>query len=450
MNTARRRFRIHPVLWLIYGFLRILSFLCMNIYYRRRVAAGTQHARTEPPFILVSNHPSTLMDVLNVGIHVPRILFFLANYGLFKHPVSNWLLSRLYCIPIKRREDVPEGAGRNNDIYFEQSFQHLEKGGCLYIAPEGNSWMQRRVRSFKTGTARIAFNTEARNDFQLGLTIVPAGLTYYAPEKFGSDMVVQFGAPVIVREHADAWRADPEKAIDDLTLLLENRVKALCLHTRDENEECFLGRLETLAATHDPLPLRDAYNRSRSWSKTLLNDKILNDKTAHYFGLLTETRLNDRAVYDRTDTATGGVRPLWQLPRLLMPLFLVLTFPLFAIGYAFWWLPCRLPAALARRMKLYIGYDSNVKTLTGIFTFSIVWYVLYRTGTHWLPVWQSLLLIPLSIGFGLFTERYLLWAADLRYYWTTNRLDRRVLEDLVLTRREIVQQMEEGLRMQNE
>lgn len=414
----------------------------MHTYYRRRAVRGLEHTRTETPFIVISNHPSTLMDVLNVGIHIPHVLFFLANYGLFKHPVSNWFLSRLYCIPIKRREDVPEGAERNNDVYFERSFQHLEKGGCLYVAPEGNSWMQRRVRPFKTGTARIAFGTEARHAFGLGLTILPIGLTYYTPEKFGGDMVMQVGTPVVVSHHAAAWQADAEKAVDDLTALLEKRVQALCIHTADEAEEAFLCRLETMADTQAPLPLYDAFLRSRSWAGTLLRDEALNDATAHYFGLLTEAGLTDRAVFARTNPTTGTVRPFWSLSVLLQGLFLLLTFPLFAIGYLFWWLPCWLPAALARRMKLYVGYNSNVKALTAIFTFSIAWTLLYVAGRLLLPPLQALLLIPTSILLGLFTEKYLRLLARLRVYARTARTDPAVLGMLVEERRTIAQQVE--------
>jgi glycerol-3-phosphate O-acyltransferase / dihydroxyacetone phosphate acyltransferase len=406
----RRRFRIHPVLGLIYVAIKGLAWSAMHIYYRRRIVLGREHTRTEAPYILISNHPSTLMDVLNVGIHVP-ILFFLANYSLFKHPVSNWLLSRLYCIPIKRREDVDAGEDRNNDAAFEQSFQHLEKGGLLYIAPEGNSWMERRVRAFKTGTARIAFQTEARNNFDLGLTILPAGLTYYAPEKFRSDLVVQFGAPVVVKDFEQDWKKDPDAAVDQLTALLEERVKALCIHSKDEGEEAFLKRLEAIWSVREPMPLEQSFHRSRAWSQTLLRDDALCDETADYFGQLTEAGLTHRGV--ELARQPGAKARHW-----VEAIFLLLAFPLFAVGYIFWWLPCYLPAALARRMKLYVGYDSNVKTLAGIFTFPIAWWLLYRAGCHWLPqYWQALLLIPASMLAGLFTEQYI----DLFQRWNERR-----------------------------
>lgn len=428
----KKRFRVHPILWFIYQILKGLSWLCIHIYYRKRVVMGREHARlNDAPFIIVSNHPSTLMDPLNAGIHIPRVLFFLANYSLFKHPVSNWLLSRLYCIPIKRREDVLSGENRNNDAAFEQSFQHLEKGGALYIAPEGNSWMERRVRSFKNGTARIAFNTEARHDFELGLKIVPVGVTYYAPEKFRSNMVIQFGQPILVKDFAENWHNNRNKAVNTLMEVLEERVKARCIHTRNEAEEAFLTRLEKLYDVSAPLPLQASFERSQSWSDTLLQDDALCDQTADYFGYLAEAGVTDRSVVEATHS---GV----MLQNILNALFLAVFFPVFGVGWLFWFLPCYLPAALARKLKLYVGYDSNVKILVGIFTFSGIWWLLYRTGKYWLhSSWWAAALIPVSILLGYFTEKYVEVAGRFFNRFRAMRLPSTQLKMLLQVRNEL-------------
>ena len=105
-----------------------------------------------------------------------RQVAFLANASLFASSFANWFLSQ-YCVPIQRKTDV---ANKNvdNDKSFERCDAFLSNGGCLYIAPEGTSDMERRLRPIKTGTARIALSAEAKNAFQLGLKIIPVGLTY--------------------------------------------------------------------------------------------------------------------------------------------------------------------------------------------------------------------------------------------------------------------------------
>ena len=88
--------------------------------------------------IVISNHPNTLFDPLHIGIITHRQFFFLANAGLFKHPVMGFLLSYLYCIPIAR-PGRDEGSKVNNDESFQAAYDHLAKGGILYIAAEGVS-----------------------------------------------------------------------------------------------------------------------------------------------------------------------------------------------------------------------------------------------------------------------------------------------------------------------
>ena len=123
---------LHPILRLIYLLLRLLSAAAVSVFYRRRTVLGREHLRFEGPAIVISNHPSTLMEPLNVGIHVRQEMFFLANYSLFKHPLSSWILTRLFCIPVKRREDVAEGEARDNDnlqsfIFASPFLQRLRK-----------------------------------------------------------------------------------------------------------------------------------------------------------------------------------------------------------------------------------------------------------------------------------------------------------------------------------
>ena len=392
-------FKINPFLFVVYHLLRGTAWVGGAVFYKRRLVLGHPYADFKGPAILISNHPSTLMDVLNVGIYVDRVLFFLANYSLFKNPVGNWLLTRLYCIPIKRKEDVAEGEERNNDVYFEQSYRHLEKGGALYIAPEGNSWMQRRVRSFKTGTARIAFGVEERNGFGLGLVIVPAGVSYTAPNLFRSHVAVQFGKPILVQDWADRWRDNPDQAVDDFTTYLEQTVRALTIDAKDEPGEMLLNRLEEIYHNEAPLAPAAEFERSQQLARAA-QDEGLQNLVAVYAGDLVEAALTDAGLKANTDPL-GKVRFVWE------GLFLVAMLPLFLLGILFCALPCFLPFALAKRMKLYIGYDSNIKILAGLISFPLAFWGWYRLLDIWLNPWQAWIAL-----FGLILASYF-----SEYYW---------------------------------
>ncbi len=392
---------LHPVLRFIYFLLRIFAWLAGHIFYRQRLVLGHSNLKNfHGPALVVTNHPSTLMDVLNVGLPVPKEMFFLANYGLFKNPVSNWILTRLYCIPIKRKEDVSEGDTRNNDSAFEQSFQHLEKEGILFIAPEGYSFMNRWVREFKTGTARIAFGAESRNNWQLGLKVYPVGLTYSAANLFRSQLVVNYGEPLEMQEWATTWKQHHAKAVDALTAELQQRVTQLTIHTRDEAGQELITRLEELLANARPLPPVETFERSQWLANHYLDEEPLQLQVNEYFTALQKAHLHDIGL-------ENTLRPSAGLHTFSNSFFLALASPLFILVYAYWWLPCFLPWLLAKVLKLYVGYDSTLKVIAGAITFPMwLWgtyrLVLYFSGSS---AWAWLAIVGL-VALGFLVERY--------------------------------------------
>ncbi len=435
--------RLHPILRLIYLLLRLLTGAAVSVFYRRRTVLGREHLHFDGPAIVVSNHPSTLMEPLNVGLHIRQEMFFLANYSLFKHPVSNWILTRLFCIPVKRREDVAEGEIRDNDAAFEQSFRHLEKNGVLYIAAEGVSWMHRWVRDFKTGTARIAFGAESRNDWALGVKIIPVGLSYYAPNLFRSDMVIQYGEPLLARDWAAAWQQNPDQAVDDLTAELQRRVTALTIHARDEEGERLIGHWEEIAHNEKPLPPEAAFRRSQVFTQKHLDDATLRTKTDLYFHDLSSAGITDAGLAQQTSVRIAR----WRVAA--EAIFLVVGSPLFALGWASWLLPCGLPWLLVRRLGLYIGYDPTVKALVGFFTFPLgMWAA--TTMLHWAgfcQTWPTSLVWLVLIAAGFFAEQYMDVWKRTGERWQAGRMARQfpgLVDGLVQQRAAIVAQLHWG------
>ena len=383
---ARRNAPLHPVLRLIYFLLRILSWAGISVFYRRRLVLGRENLRFEGPAIVVSNHPSTLMDPLNVGINIRQEMFFLANYGLFKNPVSNWILTRLYCIPVKRKEDVAAGESRDNDAAFEQSFRHLEKNGLLFIAAEGVSWMNRYVRPFKTGTARIAFGAERRHAWQLGVKIIPVGLSYDAPQFFRSRTTVEYGAPIDPSAWQEAYAQDPEKAVDDFTEVIRARVASLTLDSGTEAGDLFVSQTETMLRNHpSDLSEQESYFFFKAFLAKNLENQPLKNQVSAYFKDLDQAQLTDTGVYYNSKTGLKGQE--WVA--------LLLLFPFFLVGYLFWFLPCWLPWLLCKKLNLYPGYDSNVKMLAGLFTFPLAlwggWKLAFWLFNSSLWAWVALL-----------------------------------------------------------
>jgi glycerol-3-phosphate O-acyltransferase/dihydroxyacetone phosphate acyltransferase len=373
---------------LIYLLFRGLTWAGLNVFYKKRLILGRGYTRFDGPAIVVCNHPCTLMDPLNIGLQIQQEMYFLANYGLFKHPVSNWFFSRLFCIPVKRKEDVAEGEARDNEAAFEASFQHLERNGVLFIAAEGVSWMNRYVRPFKTGAARIALGAERRQDWQLGVKIIPVGLTYEDPQLFRKRVVIEYGAPIDPKPWAEAYLQNPEQAVDDLTEHLRKCVEGLILDSRQESRDVWVEQMDIIARQdlekNQGVPAPQSYFRLKEFLHKNADNESLVQQTSAYFEALKTAGLTHAGV------ATKKV-PAWQL---------WLLWPFFLLGYAFWFLPCYLPYLLCKKMDIYPGYDSNIKMLAGLFTFplalwggwELVFAVTEQRGVAWLslPVWVGL------------------------------------------------------------
>ena len=360
------------------------------------------------------------MDVLNIGMHIRQEMYFLANYGLFKNPISRIFFSTLFCIPVKRKEDVGEGEVRDNRKAFEASYDHLRKYGVLFIASEGTSWMNRFVRPFKTGAARIALGAVADSETALDLKIIPVGLSYSAPNLFRSNLVVGVGEPVQVSDYSGRYAAKPGDAVEMLTEKLEKTVRSLSLDGRDEEGEVIVNRLEELFFSVDHGSFEDQYHNTNAMLDRVLNDLVLRKELDEWYkdcesagisamGLNLEGKNNSK---DFLLVTTG------------LPLFL-----LFAV---LWTPPCFIPWWISRVSGLYIGYHGLVKMLLGFITFPIALWGVYTLVFHFTQnIWLSLATLPAFFLIGYFGEYYLDAWQRLRASGKVRLASREVVKSLI-------------------
>ena len=112
---------MNPILTLVYRFLQGLCILLLRIYFREIVFLNRQYLTEKGPLVVVCNHPNTVIDPLLAVMYTREKCFLLANYSLFKNPIAGAIFRTLFCIPVKRTQDVAEGEARNNDDAFSES-----------------------------------------------------------------------------------------------------------------------------------------------------------------------------------------------------------------------------------------------------------------------------------------------------------------------------------------
>ena len=142
------------------------------------------------------------------------------------------------------------------------------------------------------------------------------------------------------------------------------------------------------------------FERSQRLADFALANNTLHQRAVAYFGQLAEAELTDGGLADWS-------RPGANNRFFLDGLRLFFGCPLFALGWTFWVLPCFLPWAVAKQMKLYIGYDSNVKFIVGLFTFPLAIWTAFHFIRPALPAhWQVWLVLAGLVLAAYFVEWY--------------------------------------------
>ncbi|KZT56765.1 hypothetical protein CALCODRAFT_454025 [Calocera cornea HHB12733] len=90
---------------------------------------------------------------------------------------------------------------------YEHVYDRLKEGGAIGIFPEGGSHDRTDLLPLKSGIAIMALGAMA-SDPNLKVKIVPAGLSYFHPDKFRSRVVIEFGKAMDVpQELIDQFKA---------------------------------------------------------------------------------------------------------------------------------------------------------------------------------------------------------------------------------------------------
>ncbi len=212
-----------------YRAMRALLRVALGFYFRRIERFHAERVPLTGPVLFTSNHPNSLTDSFVIGASVSRKVNFVATVQLFRLAPLRWLLTRCGVIPINRVKDDPK-AMRTVASTFEACYRVLESGEAVGIFPEGITYEDSQLKEVKTGAARMALEVESRHGGKLGLRVLPVGLTYSAKEIYRSDVLVNFGEPILVADFLAGYAEHRKECIQKLTAEIERRLQGLILH----------------------------------------------------------------------------------------------------------------------------------------------------------------------------------------------------------------------------
>jgi len=350
---------------------------------------------------------------------------------MFKNPAMGWFLRNSVGIEVQRKEDVDKGGQLENDEAFKIAEDFLINEGCLFIAPEGTSDIPRRLRKLKTGSARIALNTERRNNFETDLEILPVGLNYTRQTDFRSQIFINVGEGIKVADFRKKYEEDAFQAALDLTEEMEKQIKNLIIDTVDDEEDAFMRKLEVIAQTENKLPVDKAYDRTKKmivgWRK-FQTSKIeeaqkFKKEVNSYFEFLKKNKIRDSIVIKNKELGFTGS---WLMRSLMM----VIGFPIFIYGWMNNFLANYFPWLAYNKSGLHPAYTSGIKTVTGLFTYSIFYWlqiklVRYFFGNEWSVIGVYIISIIVT---GLFAWWYRDFLKDTISGW---RISKKVKEEII-------------------
>ncbi len=381
---------MHVLIFTIFG-------LGLDIFFQRRSLPGAS-VPLSGPIIVVANHPNGLMDPVVVTRISQRPLRFLAKEPLFRMPVLGALIRAVYALPIYRSKDGHNTAGNRGT--FDAVEAALADGDAICVFPEGISHDESELQPLKTGAARMALGAEAKNDFSLGIQIVPVGLMYTDKHSFRGRVASLIGAPISVAEFKAAHAEDPRNAARALTAAIDTSLRNVTLNLTDWADLPLIELCAQIWAEpeDDPATLK----------------RLLADGERHFRGRAEAFRERLQAFAQqldavglRADTLDTQYRS-GSVARFLGRVSLALVFglPAALLGAVAYFVLYQATRLVAAKMPSEPDTLSSVKYLTAMLFFPIWQLVLTVMAGVFLGKWGVLcsLLLPIA---GLYTHRFL-------------------------------------------
>ncbi|WP_197494006.1 1-acyl-sn-glycerol-3-phosphate acyltransferase [Lewinella sp. 4G2] len=377
----------------------------IRLYYPGMEVEGREHANHPGPTLMCGNHPNTLIDPLIAGIHLDHQTYFLANAGLWLSPITAFLIDP-FCIPVARAKDKEAGATKGaKEEVFNRTFASLETGKIVYIAPEGFSELERKLRRLKGGAAGMALEAENRNDWTLGVSMQPVCANYESPTTCFSRVFVRYGEPIDLLPFREQYEKSPVRAMSALTSLLTKRMQGLLIQTKNKAEEHLLRPIERAIQNDAPLTVSKHHYRTQD---ILTKLRAMSEDQR-------EALRATATAYDQLARETGQLDiEFSNHPERKLHLGTVLGFPFFLYGllnHTFWLVVIN---AMWKALGIDRGYKATVQCLASWFIIPITYLIqtllfnwLYPEGWGWL----YLLSLPVS---GLFALKY--WVT-YRAFW---------------------------------
>ncbi|ODV65029.1 hypothetical protein HYPBUDRAFT_114611 [Hyphopichia burtonii NRRL Y-1933] len=225
----------------------------------------------------------------------------------------------------------------DNNVVFQNVFDHLNAGKVLGMFPEGGSHDRPDLLPLKPGVAIMALGAAAKSsDPNQMINVIPVGMNYFHPHKFRSRVVIEFGKAIKVsKEDGLKYQEDSRTQVGRLLDLITLRLREVTVLCDDYDTLMALQaarRLYTLSKRElIPLPLVVEMNRRliKGYQKYSKNPDVIEMKklVSEYNKNLMRLGLHDHQVEKITSSDRFENFIIFSNRLFKVVLFFILSLP---------------------------------------------------------------------------------------------------------------------------
>ncbi len=340
-------------------FIGIISFfigIVIRFYFRKWQIANYNNIPHKGPVIFASNHQNAFLDPLVIYFSQPRRNYFLVRANIFKNPTARFWLETLHMLPIYRVRDGLRSVAKN-DAIIEKCVKILTgKKTPLVLFAEGNHNLRRALRPLQKGVARIAFATMEANNFEIDLAVVPTGLNYGRHTRSRSDMLLNFGKPIYLKQYTQLYKDNPNKAYQLLVQDIFNELDKQVLSIRPSKSYEYIEN-EWLSKRTDNVNMIEQFKADKKLIAEI-SEKYA-DETIHI-------------------PEVAKQEPIPELPTLIYRIFM---FPVFLYGFINSFVAYKLLDLIIKKVvtdiHFYGSAKSTIPLIIGPLVFTTQAYLMY-------------------------------------------------------------------------
>ncbi len=218
---------------LLYKFVKNGGKIGLPLFFGRLEINGEENVPKNKPFLIAPNHQNAFLDAILMGVYIKKPVHFLTRSDVFVTPFEG-VLSALNMMPVYRIRDGYEKLSKNEEV-FAKCASLLKKGLPVLIFPEGNMDEGHYLRPLSKGTARLALQTQINMDEDL--LILPVGINYFDHFRPRHKCIINFGAPIKVKDYLEKYNTHKAKGLIALRNDLSSAMKSQLLIPEKEGYE---------------------------------------------------------------------------------------------------------------------------------------------------------------------------------------------------------------------